>query len=97
MAFENVGFGYLPDVPVLRAVSFRAEPGQRIALVGPTGAGKTTFVSLIPRFFDPSEGRVLIDGHDLAAWYASHWDNDPGHPGDWTGPILRRIDIGAHP
>ena len=52
--FENVSFGYEPGTPVLRNVSFRIEPGQVAALVGPTGAGKTTIISLIPRFYDPS-------------------------------------------
>jgi ATP-binding cassette subfamily B protein/subfamily B ATP-binding cassette protein MsbA len=63
--FENVSFGYEPDRPVLVDVSLEALPGQLIALVGPTGAGKTTLVSLISRFFDPSEGRVTFDGADI--------------------------------
>jgi ATP-binding cassette subfamily B protein/subfamily B ATP-binding cassette protein MsbA len=50
---------------VLRDVSFRVEPGQTVALVGPTGAGKTTIANLIPRFYDASEGAVRIDGHDV--------------------------------
>jgi ATP-binding cassette subfamily B protein/subfamily B ATP-binding cassette protein MsbA len=63
--FENVSFGYDPEKLVLRDVHLDIEPGQTIALVGPTGAGKSTLVSLIPRFFDPTAGRVLLDGHDL--------------------------------
>ena len=63
--FENVSFNYEPDAPVLRNVSFRIEPGQVAALVGPTGAGKTTIISLIPRFYDPSSGVVKIDGYDV--------------------------------
>lgn len=62
---ENVTFGYLPGRPVLRNVSVEAQPGETIAIVGETGAGKTTLVSLIPRFFDPEEGCVLLDGHDV--------------------------------
>ncbi|PYT10445.1 MAG: ABC transporter ATP-binding protein [Acidobacteria bacterium] len=62
---ENVTFGYEPGQPVLRDVSLEARPGQTIALVGATGAGKSTLVSLVPRFFDPWNGRVTIDGHDL--------------------------------
>jgi ATP-binding cassette, subfamily B, bacterial len=62
---ENVTFGYAPDQPVLRDVSLEIKPASTIAIVGPTGAGKTTLVNLIPRFFDPSRGRVLVDGHDL--------------------------------
>ncbi len=63
--FDNVSFGYDQDAPVLREVSFRAEPGQTIALVGPTGAGKTTVINLLTRFYDVDQGAVRIDGHDL--------------------------------
>lgn len=63
--FEGVTFGYEPDKPVLRVVSLQVKPGETIALVGPTGAGKSTLVSLIPRFFDPWAGRVLVDGKDV--------------------------------
>ncbi len=62
---ENIVFGYEPGQPVLRGLSLEAAPGQTIAIVGATGAGKTTLVNLIPRFFDPWEGRVLIDGTDV--------------------------------
>jgi ATP-binding cassette subfamily B protein len=62
---ENVTFGYAPDRAVLQGVSLVVLPGQVIAVVGATGAGKTTLVSLVLRFFDPWEGRVTIDGHDL--------------------------------
>jgi ATP-binding cassette subfamily B protein/subfamily B ATP-binding cassette protein MsbA len=62
---EGVTFGYEPGRPVLRGVSLEVLPGQTVAVVGPSGAGKTTLVSLIARFFDPWEGRVLIDGHDV--------------------------------
>ncbi len=63
--FEHVSFGYDEERPILRDVSFRIEPGQVAALVGPTGAGKTTIASLIARFYDPSEGIVKIDGMDI--------------------------------
>lgn len=63
--FQNVGFGYQTDRPVLKNVSLRIEPGQMAALVGPTGAGKTSIISLIPRFYDPSSGSVTIDGWDV--------------------------------
>ena len=63
--FENVTFGYEPDRPVLRNVSLHARPGETVAIVGATGAGKSTLVSLIPRFFDPWEGGILIDGRDV--------------------------------
>jgi ATP-binding cassette, subfamily B, bacterial len=64
--FEGVDFEYEPDLPVLNNVSFEIKPGQTLALVGPTGAGKSTIVSLIPRFYDPKWGRVLIDGIDVS-------------------------------
>jgi ATP-binding cassette, subfamily B, multidrug efflux pump len=63
--FESVSFGYEPGVPVLRDVSLHARPGQTIALVGPTGAGKTTIVNLLTRFYDIDAGRILIDGIDI--------------------------------
>ena len=63
--FDDVSCAYHPGRPVLEHVSFRAEPGQTIALVGATGSGKTTVANLIPRFYDVSSGRVLIDGHDV--------------------------------
>lgn len=63
--FENVTFGYEPSRPVLRDISLQVRPGERIALVGATGAGKSTLASMIPRFFDPWEGRVLLNGVDL--------------------------------
>ena len=62
---EDVTFGYEPGRPVLNHVSFEARPGEMIALVGPTGAGKTTLVSLIPRFLDPWQGRITFDGVNL--------------------------------
>lgn len=62
--FENVSFGYDADRPVLHDLALDVQPGETIALVGATGAGKTTLVGLIPRFFDPWQGRVLIDDHD---------------------------------
>lgn len=63
--FEQVHFAYPDGTPVLEDISFEAKPGQMIAVVGLTGAGKTTLVSLIPRFYDPTAGRVLIDGVDV--------------------------------
>jgi len=63
--FEHVSFHYVPDTPILEDVSFTIEPGQLAALVGPTGAGKTSIISLIARFYDPVSGTVKIDGADI--------------------------------
>ncbi|UCD98297.1 MAG: ABC transporter ATP-binding protein [Chloroflexota bacterium] len=63
--FEDVSFTYSKDIPILRDVSFHAQPGQVVALVGPSGAGKSTLISLIPRFWDVVAGRVMVDGHDI--------------------------------
>ena len=63
--FKNVHFNYAGRVGTLKEVNLEARPGQKIALVGPTGAGKTTLISLIPRFYDPSRGRIEIDGVDI--------------------------------
>ena len=65
IAFEGVGFGYGQGETVLNGVSFVAEGGKTTALVGPSGAGKTTVIGLIPRFYDPQQGRILIDGQDI--------------------------------
>ncbi|MEX3010953.1 ABC transporter ATP-binding protein [Hoeflea sp. TYP-13] len=64
--FENVSFGYAETSPVLHKVSFVAEGGKTTALVGPSGAGKTTIINLLPRFYDLGSGRILIDGQDIA-------------------------------
>ena len=64
--FENVQFSYTPDRPLITDLSFRVEPGQTVAIVGPTGAGKTTLVNLIMRFYELDGGRILLDGQDIA-------------------------------
>jgi ABC-type multidrug transport system fused ATPase/permease subunit len=63
--FDNVVFGYAKDAAVLRGLSFRIEPGQSVAIVGGSGAGKSTILNLLLRFFDPWSGRVCIDGRDI--------------------------------
>ena len=65
VAYEHVSFRYQDDEPVLEDVSAVIAPGQTIAIVGPTGAGKTTLVNLLPRFYDVQEGRVTMDGYDV--------------------------------
>ena len=67
VTFEDVGFHYNGNSsePVLKGISFRAEPGQTLALLGTTGAGKTSLVNLIPRFYDTTSGRITIDGKDI--------------------------------
>jgi ATP-binding cassette subfamily B protein len=65
LKFESVSFGYQPDEPVLEDISFETRPDECIAILGATGAGKSSLLSLIPRFYDPMRGRVLLDGHDL--------------------------------
>jgi len=65
VVFEHVNFSYVPGVPVIKDMSLVAKPGQTIALVGPTGAGKTTMVNLLSRFYDIDSGAIRIDGHDI--------------------------------
>ncbi|MFY9434731.1 MAG: ABC transporter ATP-binding protein, partial [Bacillota bacterium] len=64
IVFDNVAFDY-DGIPVLKNISLEIKPGEMVALVGPTGVGKTTMANLIPRFYDPAEGRVLVDGIDV--------------------------------
>ena len=71
LLLSDVAFGYGDETPVLRDVSFSIEPGQVVGIVGPTGSGKSTVLSLLPRFYDPSGGRVLIDGTDVATYKLS--------------------------
>lgn len=63
--FKNVSFGYYPDQPIIKDFSAKIKPGQKVAIVGPTGAGKTTIVKLLMRFYDLDQGSILIDGHNI--------------------------------
>lgn len=63
--FENVTFGYLPDLPILKDINFKVNPGETVALVGPTGSGKTSTTALVHRFYDIWEGSVKVGGHDV--------------------------------
>ncbi len=65
VVFDEVSFGYRPNVPILKHVSLDVQPGQMIALVGPTGAGKTTIINLLSRFYDVDSGSIRLDGHDI--------------------------------
>jgi ABC-type multidrug transport system fused ATPase/permease subunit len=96
--FDHVFFSYRNNVPVLNDVSFVAEPGQTIALVGPTGAGKTSIASLLARFYDVKGGRVLIDGVDVRdvtmASLRSQMGYVPQDPFLFTGTIADNIRFG---
>ena len=65
VSFENVSFSYRPDEPILRNLSFRIAPGEHVALVGPTGSGKSTIIRLLCRLYEPQQGRILLDGRDI--------------------------------
>ena len=65
VVFENVSFAYRPDEPILTDLSFRIDPGEHVALVGPTGSGKTTVIRLLCRLYEPQAGRILLDGVDI--------------------------------
>jgi subfamily B ATP-binding cassette protein MsbA len=70
---EHIGFAYDPRQPVLMDVSFEAKPGELVAIVGPTGSGKTTVMNLLHRFYDPTEGHITIDGHELRQVTMDSW------------------------
>jgi len=65
ITFDHVSFAYQEESPVLKDISFHCAPGRMLALVGPTGVGKTTMTQLISRFYEPTSGRILVDGHDI--------------------------------
>jgi ATP-binding cassette subfamily B protein/subfamily B ATP-binding cassette protein MsbA len=65
LRFENVVFNYLPDSPIVEGINLKIPAGSTLALVGPTGVGKTTLASLVPRFYDVTSGRITLDGHDI--------------------------------
>ena len=98
VTFENVTFAYEPGRPVLRNVDFGIEPGQTVALVGPTGAGKTTIASLIPRFYDATGGTVSIDGRDVQAYTRKELRENIGivlqEPFLFSGTVAENIGYG---
>ena len=87
---------YEDGVPVLKEVSFTAEPGQTIAIVGPTGAGKTTIINLLPRFYDVTSGSVKIDGMDVRDVTAEESAQADRHRAAGYLPV-QRIRHGKHP
>ena len=76
--FRDVVFGYEPGQVVLKGINLRAEPGETVALVGPTGAGKSSIINLLARFYEPQEGQVLVDGVDLATVTQRSWRSQLG-------------------
>ena len=78
ITFENVTFGYLQDKPVLKHFDLDIAPGEKVAFVGATGAGKTTLASLVLRFYEPTQGRVLLDGVDIRKYKQSYLRNHVG-------------------
>ncbi len=98
IAFDHVGFGYSADNPVLKDVSFKIDPGQMVGIVGPTGSGKSTVVSLIPRFYDPQKGSVKIDGRDVRDYKVNPLREQIGYVLQDTvlfrGTILENIAFG---
>ena len=100
--FETVNFGYNETEPVLENVTFDVQPGQLVALVGPSGAGKSTVFNLIPRFYEPTQGRIYVDEHDIATLKLSALRAQIGtvfqDPFLFSGSISENIRIGArHP
>jgi ABC-type multidrug transport system fused ATPase/permease subunit len=79
IVFEHVAFGYRADEPVLKDVHFHIESGEMVGVVGPTGGGKSTIASLIPRFYDPDAGRILIDGVDIRDFELQAFRNQIGY------------------
>jgi len=95
---RHVAFGYDPAIPILTDVSFKIKPGEFVGIVGPTGAGKSTVVSLLPRFYDVQSGEVLIDGHDVRDYKLKPLRDQIGYVLQETvlfrGTILENIAFG---
>lgn len=98
ITYEDVTFGYDPSKPALRGVNLAIRPGERVAIVGPTGAGKTTLINLLYRFYDPQKGRITIDGYDLRDVTLKSLRRQmslvPQEPILFTGTIMDNIRFG---
>jgi ATP-binding cassette, subfamily B, multidrug efflux pump len=98
VAFERISFSYRPDAPLIQDLSFHVEPGQTVAIVGHTGAGKTTLVSLLMRFHELASGRITIDGMDIAGMRRDALRRNFGvvlqDPWIFTGTIRENIEYG---
>jgi ABC-type multidrug transport system fused ATPase/permease subunit len=98
VSFENVTFGYDPENPVLCSVNLETDPGQTVAIVGPTGAGKSTLVNLIPRFYEVTEGSVSLDGLDVRSVTQSSIRSQMGmvlqEPFLFSGTVMENIRYG---
>lgn len=98
VSFENVSFEYEEGHAVLKNISLKVKPGENIALVGPTGSGKTTLINMVARFYDPTEGRVLIDGHDIRHVTLDSLRESVGimlqEPFIFSGTVLENIKYG---
>ena len=99
VGFENVTFGYNETETVLENVTFDVQPGQLVALVGPSGAGKSTVFNLIPRFYEPNQGRICVDDHDITTLKLSALRAQIGtvfqDPFLFSGSIAENIKMGA--
>ena len=95
---QHVAFGYDPDIPILTDISFKIKPGEFVGIVGPTGSGKSTVVSLLPRFYDVQSGEVLIDGHNVRDYKLKPLRDQIGYVLQETvlfrGTILENIAFG---
>jgi ATP-binding cassette, subfamily B, multidrug efflux pump len=98
IVFDHVDFAYRTNEPVLKDLSFSVEPGQKIAIVGPTGAGKTTIIKLLNRFYDVTGGRILVDGIDVREWDLSALRREIGVVQQdvflFSGGIIENIRLG---
>jgi ATP-binding cassette, subfamily B, multidrug efflux pump len=98
IVFDHVDFAYRPNEPILKDLSFSVEPGQKIAIVGPTGAGKTTIIKLLNRFYDVTSGRIMVDGIDVREWDLSALRREIGVVQQdvflFSGGIIENIRLG---